>query len=168
MESHYCPSENEHQYHESSLTLKNTSELYKEQEPENTASEFYYRKIFNENFNLRFHKLSKDICDECDICAKLKAVIGNCHHLHYQKKCQKSSDKKVATTDKIGHPLKFINHRQFVEKRNLANMHPCYVIPPGIRANKKKNLVSMISNMTNKTIANLYYTNLPTSEASCS
>lgn len=38
------------------------------------ASEFSYRKIFNEDSNLGFHKPSKDVCDTCDVHKKRKVL----------------------------------------------------------------------------------------------
>lgn len=72
VDSHYCRSDTKRQYLNSSLSTKKKHELYREASPDNKASAFYYRKIFNEEFNLGFHQPSKDARDSCDIYYKAK------------------------------------------------------------------------------------------------
>ena len=74
IESHYCRADTKRQYLDSSLTIRKMFELYKAESELNTAGEFYYRKVFNEEFNLCFHKPSKDACDTCDVFSKAKTA----------------------------------------------------------------------------------------------
>lgn len=67
VESHYCRSSTHRRYLDPSL---NKSKMYRMYEQSNlyhrSIKQHMYSKIFDEQFNLGFHKPSKDLCDHCD------------------------------------------------------------------------------------------------------
>ncbi|ESP04103.1 hypothetical protein LOTGIDRAFT_171075 [Lottia gigantea] len=79
VDSHYCRSSTKRDYLEPTLNIRMMYRLYNEScgdrgmEP---VKENVYRKIFNEKFNLGFHKPSKDMCDSCALYDNLKKADG--------------------------------------------------------------------------------------------
>lgn len=66
--SHYCRVRSKPQYLCSSLNVTTMYSLYRkrcEDEGKTMASEAIYRKVFNENYNLGFHRPRKDQCRIC-------------------------------------------------------------------------------------------------------
>ena len=63
--SHYCRSDTSREYLEQQLTLPRMYQLYREVTPDPVKINVY-RKIFNEDFNISFHKRKKDCCDHCE------------------------------------------------------------------------------------------------------
>lgn len=72
IESHYCRSDTKREYLESSLTTREMYRAFCRDNEDCVTSETYYRKVFSEEFNLGFHKPSKDMCDTCDSYLKHK------------------------------------------------------------------------------------------------
>ncbi len=69
VESHYCRANTERQYLEPTLNDSRIYDLYRLKCNENVntpVKESYYRFIFNTEFNLSFHALKKDWCDQCE------------------------------------------------------------------------------------------------------
>lgn len=106
VESHYCRSDTKRNYLESQLNIREMHRLYKAQSANNTAREHYYRQVFNTEFNLGFHKPSKDQCDACDTFKKLRnptTVQSVEHESHLRRKQQayqaKDSDKNIPTEE---------------------------------------------------------------------
>lgn len=64
VEAHYCRSTTKRRYLESNLSISKMYDLYKES-TEAPVLKSMYSKIFNEEFNLSFHKPKKDKCDLC-------------------------------------------------------------------------------------------------------
>lgn len=64
VDSHYCRSNTQKQYLESNLNLTKMYQLYigKYNNPVKLA---IYRKVFNNEYNIAFHKPKKDLCDKC-------------------------------------------------------------------------------------------------------
>lgn len=68
MPSHYCRKDSLKQYLPGDLNVQIMYRMYEERCRElNKKPEklWYYRNIFNTNFNLAFHSPRKDICDKC-------------------------------------------------------------------------------------------------------
>ena len=69
MDSHYCRESSNRQYLDKDLSI---SEMYRQYLLECTANQrqpvkkHAYQKIFNEEYNLSFHKPKKDLCSICD------------------------------------------------------------------------------------------------------
>ena len=63
MESHYKREGTKRQYLASSLNITKIYDLFILQSPDKTVHEQFYRKVFNEHFNLGFHQPKKDQCD---------------------------------------------------------------------------------------------------------
>lgn len=99
IESHYCRSETKREYIDPALSIHKMHDLYLLANPTNPIGEFYYCKIFNGEFNIGFHKPSKDACDTCDIYAKrkqLQELDGNLEAqqaAHLRQKAQAYSSK---------------------------------------------------------------------------
>ena len=64
MESHYCRSQTERKYLEASLNVRKMYDMYKKS-AHDPVKENIYRQIFNEHFNLAFHRPKKDVCKLC-------------------------------------------------------------------------------------------------------
>lgn len=74
--SHYTRSQTESKYLNSELNLSKMYRLYKISH-ENLVSKSYYKKIFYQDFNLRFKVPKKDTCVKCDCyIAKIKNSCG--------------------------------------------------------------------------------------------
>ena len=70
LESHYCRKDSKRQYLESNLNIKQMYRLYEKHmqtvgKGALAVSQQVYRKIFNTEFNLSFHKPKKDQCKHC-------------------------------------------------------------------------------------------------------
>jgi hypothetical protein len=68
VESHYCRSTRVCKYLEGALTISAMYRLYKDKcmsEAKEVVHESVYRSVFVNDYNLRFHKPSKDTCDSC-------------------------------------------------------------------------------------------------------
>ena len=65
MESHFCREGTKRQYLASNLNITKMYELFVKENPNTEIQEHYYRKAFNENFNLGFHQPKKDQCNVC-------------------------------------------------------------------------------------------------------
>lgn len=71
VESHYCRKENINKYLCSELSVSKMYDLYQQKMIENNVDSNLivpiqkYRKIFNEEYDLRFNTLKKDACDAC-------------------------------------------------------------------------------------------------------
>ena len=68
VESHYCRSSSQKTYLEQNLNLVKMYELYVEhcgETGKTPAKICMYRKVFNEDFNIAFHKPKKDLCSKC-------------------------------------------------------------------------------------------------------
>ena len=83
-----------------------------------------------------------------------KGII-QCHYILYEKG-DGNADPTVGLANEIGGEIKMIRYRKRGGKHSLGNVGQCYDIPPGIKSEKKKDLLSMIDNMSNKTIARMY------------
>ena len=99
VESHYCRADSKKEYLEASLNLKEMYRLYlkkQESENKNPCSEFIYRQVFNEQFNIAFHHPNKDICGACtkfSLSSNLTAVQQNEHEAHIRRKVQARESK---------------------------------------------------------------------------
>ena len=65
LESHYCKEGSKRQFLSSDLNVKKMFELFKKEHKDTPVKEHFYRSIFNQNFNLRFHQPKKDQCEIC-------------------------------------------------------------------------------------------------------
>ena len=66
-QSHYCRNDSPHRmYLSPELTIVKMYNLYKQQHVDDAVSEWVYRKIFNECFNLTFGTPKTDTCKTCD------------------------------------------------------------------------------------------------------
>lgn len=90
-----------------------------------------------------------------------KGII-QCHHIIYSKGQQNDEDAKVSMAKEIDGERRLVSFRKRGGRHNLSNTGKCYGEPPGIKPDKKKDLLSMINNMTNRTLANMYYSSLTT------
>lgn len=66
--SHYCRSSSSREYLERSLSLSKMYDLYLEYCRENNLTsekKWLYCQVFNEEYNIGFHKPKKDLCDIC-------------------------------------------------------------------------------------------------------
>ena len=69
VQSHYCRSSTQKEYLEPGLSVAIMYDMYVEKCNENqktTVKQSMYRKIFNKEFNILFHKPRKDRCDHCE------------------------------------------------------------------------------------------------------
>lgn len=89
-----------------------------------------------------------------------KGII-NVHLIDYTKS-DEQGDPVVKMADEIEGELRSIAFRKRGGQQRLDIVVPCYARAPGIRPDKKKDLISMITNMSNKSLATLYYNSLPT------
>lgn len=83
VESHYCRSDTKRKYLDPSLNINIMYEMYKQSREESeleVAKPHAYRKIFNEEYNLGFHRPKKD---QCRICLNYK-TSGNIEEATYQ------------------------------------------------------------------------------------
>lgn len=64
IDSHYCRANSQKQYLEAGLNLSKMYKLYVERSS-SPVKKNIYDKVFNEEFNLSFHKPKKDLCDCC-------------------------------------------------------------------------------------------------------
>ena len=71
MENHYNRESSEQQYLASNLNIRKMYKLFVAENGK-TVEEHFYRKIFNEHFNLGFHQPKKD---QCDVCIEYKNTI---------------------------------------------------------------------------------------------
>ncbi|KAL4718089.1 hypothetical protein ACJJTC_003948 [Scirpophaga incertulas] len=71
-ESHFCRSNTKRKYLAADLSVAKMYTLYVEK-CNQPVKEAIYRKVFNEQFNLSFHKPKKDVCD---LCSEYKANIN--------------------------------------------------------------------------------------------
>lgn len=75
VESHYCRSTTHRRYLQSDLNKTKMYNMYLESAYSHQAvRQHLYGRIFDEQFNLGFHKPSKDVCDFCDKYTKAKAA----------------------------------------------------------------------------------------------
>ena len=82
VESHYCRAQSQKEYLEDGLNISRMYNLFVDQRAnacENvndtatyteTVSKQMYTNIFNESFNIAFHKSKSDRCDTCEAFAK--------------------------------------------------------------------------------------------------
>ena len=79
-ESHYCHSRSQKLYLAPTLTISKLYELYEtrcKETNQKPVSDYTFRKIFNEDFNITIHPSLKDTCKTCDMLnAKIKACTG--------------------------------------------------------------------------------------------
>lgn len=68
-DSHFCRASTNRKYLSTGLSVAKMYSLYVEKYDE-PVKENIYRKVFNEKFNLSFHKPKKDVCD---LCSEFKA-----------------------------------------------------------------------------------------------
>ncbi|XP_037025826.1 uncharacterized protein LOC119067135 [Bradysia coprophila] len=74
--SHYTRNQTKSKFLHSSLNLGIMYRLYKEKF-QNPVSKSFYKKVFYEDFNLRFKVAKKDTCKKCDYCfVKSKTAVG--------------------------------------------------------------------------------------------
>ena len=71
IESHYCRSKTKRKYLESGLSINKMYQLFQEKIDKNdlalkSVSQYLYRKIFCEKFNISFFKPRKDQCAICE------------------------------------------------------------------------------------------------------
>lgn len=66
VESHYCRSDTRKQYLESTLSISQMYNLFKEKYPDSVIKDSMYRRIFVTEYNLDFHVPKKDRCDLCE------------------------------------------------------------------------------------------------------
>ena len=71
-----------------------------------------------------------------------------------------SRDLPVLMCEEIGGALKPMPNRKHGGRRSLDNPQTAYLSPPGIRDDKKRDLISMVSHIANKTLAQMYYNSL--------
>ena len=70
IDSHYCRAKTSKQYLEPSLNISKMYDLYKEKfvgVDDVPVKESYYRFIFNNEYNIDFHKPKTDRCDLCEL-----------------------------------------------------------------------------------------------------
>lgn len=103
--SHYCRSGTKRQYLCSTLNITIMYSLYCkrcEETSEIKVSEAVYRKVFNENYNLGFHRPRKDQCRLCmsyhNASVLEKATLETDYNTHIQAKEQARAEKR---NDKI-------------------------------------------------------------------
>ena len=68
VESHYVRKESKFQYSPEDLNIRKMWKMYKDMcvaKSVEYENEQFYRKVFVEKFNLKFHRLKKDACDKC-------------------------------------------------------------------------------------------------------
>ena len=110
IESHYCRSSTQKKYLEQSLNLSKMYELYVQNchETGRTAAKICtYRKVFNEEFNIGFHKPKKDLCNTCytydNSSEERKEELNDSYTEHQRRKEQarlkKEADKQDARND---------------------------------------------------------------------
>ena len=106
MESHYNRECSKRQYLASNLNIRKMYELFIAENGE-IAEEHFYRKIFNEQFNLGFHQPKKD---QCDVCIEHKNAIDkpkleDAYKKHLKNKQAarnlKTRVKELASKDKL-------------------------------------------------------------------
>lgn len=91
--SHYCRKDTDKEYLAADLNLGIMYELYKSQcENNNTIAEksWFYRNVFNTEFNICFHKPRKDQCDTCfkfqNYNESEKSLHQEEHNIHIERK----------------------------------------------------------------------------------
>ncbi len=111
--SHYCRSKTKRLYLSSELTEANMYTLYKahcsELEPPVTpVSESTYRKVFNGEYNLGFHRPKKDQCTACtkykNSTAEKKVELEAEHQAHLQQKTECQQVKKELKAAAVANP----------------------------------------------------------------
>ena len=109
IESHYCRSDTKREYLESSLNIRRMYRMFIENpEAELCPSETFYRKVFNEEFNLGFHVPSKDQCDTCDkyqkhrINGTLTPAIEEQQVSHLRRKSTARAEKDIDKSKRDG------------------------------------------------------------------
>ena len=137
IESHYCRAETKREYLESHLSIRKMFNEFKETNSANSIKEHTYRKVFNEQYNLGFHKPSKDQCDTCDNYKKLPRPTDEQRKLqeaHLRRKVQaydsKENDKKnngsLAVTFDLQQvltvPRLFAGSTYYKRKLNMYNL----------------------------------------------
>ena len=68
VESHYVRKESKYQYLPDTLNISEMHRMYTEwcdEQGINAENYAFYKRVFNENFDLKFHKPKKDECDKC-------------------------------------------------------------------------------------------------------
>lgn len=110
MESHYCRRDTKRLYLEASLNIKKMHRLYSKHVADMGGSRMIvslcmYRKIFNTEYNLSFHKPKKDQCQKCRVFENTKEpgdIIKLDHESHIKRKKDireaKAADKEKALT----------------------------------------------------------------------
>lgn len=79
------------------------------------------------------------------------------HHIVYEKS---DGDPTVSMAEEIGGERRQISYRKRGGRTSLTNRRMCYNAAPGIDSDKKKDLLSLVELMTNKSMARLYYNSL--------
>lgn len=131
--SHYCRQQTESKFLSSNLNLAKIFKLYEESH-KFPVSFSAYKKIFYENYNLRFKRPHKDTCLRCDIFFEKKKratgetirEIEDAHMAHLDKakqlRDQMNKDLELAQTDEELEVLTF----------DLQKTHPLPNIPTNI------------------------------------
>ena len=74
VESHYVRKTATAQYLPTELTIKAMYRMYVEEAKEDRVESYdVYKRVFNEKFNLKFHKNKKDKCDRCETMKNMPA-----------------------------------------------------------------------------------------------
>lgn len=89
------------------------------------------------------------------------AGIIKCHHLKYEKD-PADGDPKIHMTDTIGKNMIPVSYRKRGGQQSLLGVEKAYSVSPGIDVNKRRDLLSMIHQITAQTVARLFYESLPT------
>lgn len=109
--SHYTRNQTDSKYLNANLSLAKLYRLYKEKFPSDPVSESFYKKVFYQDFNLRFKTPKKDTCNKCDtFIAKIKTadqllleMLKEWHNNHLEQaellQLQMKSDLKEAKTN---------------------------------------------------------------------
>lgn len=103
--SHYCRKDSRKQYLDPKLNIAQMYKLYKKECTESgmeCLKESYYRHIFNNHFNLSFHKPRKDQCPTCTAYEsannEAKIILQENYNLHINLKDRARNEKHL---DKI-------------------------------------------------------------------
>lgn len=146
VESHYCRASSRKTYLESNLNLTKMYALYVES-VERPQKIHVYRKIFDYEFNIAFHKPKKDVCDKCAE-FRLNATPSDEQQLDYnahisrKETCKKERDKDRENKDKLTATLTFDLENVFsLPKTNISSHFykqklTCYNLTAHCSANK--------------------------------
>lgn len=110
--SHYCRKVTNAKFLSSDLTLTKMYELYTEKR-ENSVSFSSYKRIFYDNFNLRFKAPKKDTCQRCDRFVVQKSIATGEKLVQLQQAHNEHLDKAEALESQMNEDLK------------LAKIDPC-------------------------------------------